>query len=129
MNPAASKSAAPEYTRELVAFLHSVAPETLPAAVLDRWEGPAVIATNTTWPRNALRGLPLHKVDMRVTKTVTLVNNVHIELLAEVFNVFNRKNYGAYNTTITSPSFGQPVATSGNAYVPRQGQLGVRVNF
>ena len=36
MNPAASKSAAPEYTRELVAFLHSVAPETLPAAVLDR---------------------------------------------------------------------------------------------
>jgi hypothetical protein len=43
--------------------------------------------------------------------------------------VFNRKNYGAYNTTITSASFGQPVATSGNAYVPRQGQLGLRVNF
>jgi len=105
------------------------APITIPAAVLDRWEGPAMIATGTTWPRNALRGLPLHKVDMRVTKTVTLVNNVNIELLAEVFNVFNRKNYGAYNTTITSASFGQPVATSGNAYVPRQGQLGVRVNF
>ena len=96
---------------------------------LNRWEGPAVIATGTTWPRNALRGMPLHKVDMRVTKTVTLVNNVNIELLAELFNVFNRKNYGAYNTTITSASFGQPVATSGNAYVPRQGQLGVRVNF
>ncbi len=27
------------------------------------------------------------------------------------------------------PNFGQPVATSGNAYVPRQGQLGVRFNF
>jgi hypothetical protein len=105
------------------------APITIPAAVLDRWEGPAVIATGTTWPRNALRGLPLHKVDMRVTKTVTLVNNVNIELLAEVFNVFNRKNYGAYNTTITSASFGLPVATSGNAYVPRQGQLGLRLNF
>src|SRR5262245_30183384 len=105
------------------------APITLPAAVLDRWEGPAGIATGTTWPRNALRGMPLHKVDMRVTKTITLVNNVNIELLGEVFNVFNRKNYGSYNTTITSASFGQPVASSGNAYVPRQGQLGVRVNF
>ena len=105
------------------------APITIPAGVLDRWEGPAVIATGTTWPRNALRGLPLHKVDMRVTKTITLVNNVNIELLGELFNAFNRKNYGAYNTTITSASFGQPVATSGNAYVPRQGQLGVRVNF
>jgi hypothetical protein len=88
-----------------------------------------VIATGTTWPRNALRGMPLHKVDMRVTKTITLVNNVNIELLGELFNVFNRKNYGSYNTTITSASFGQPVASSGNAYVPRQGQLGVRVNF
>lgn len=36
MNPAASISAAPEYTRELVRFLHGLAPETLPAAVLDR---------------------------------------------------------------------------------------------
>jgi hypothetical protein len=105
------------------------APIAIPAAVLDRWEGPAVIATGTTWPRNALRGLPLHKVDMRVSKRVTLVNSVKLELLAEVFNVFNRKNYGAYNTTITSASFGQPVATSGNAYVPRQGQLGIRLEF
>ena len=59
------------------------APITIPAGVLDRWEGPAMIATGTTWPRNALRGLPLHKVDMRVTKTITLVNNVNIELLGE----------------------------------------------
>ncbi|HEY1240821.1 MAG TPA: MmgE/PrpD family protein [Bryobacteraceae bacterium] len=36
MNPAASKSAASEYSRELVRFLHGLAPETLPAAVLDR---------------------------------------------------------------------------------------------
>ena len=105
------------------------APITIPAAVLDRWDGPAVIATGTTWTRNGLSGMPLHKVDTRVTKTVTLGNNMRVELLAEVFNVFNRKNYGAYNTTITSANFGQPVATSGNAYVPRQGQLGVRFSF
>ena len=105
------------------------APITIPAAVLDRWDGPAVIATGTTWTRNGLSGMPLHKVDTRVTKTVTFGNNMRVELLAEVFNLFNRKNYGAYNTTITSANFGQPVATSGNAYVSRQGQLGVRFSF
>jgi hypothetical protein len=88
-----------------------------------------VIATGTVWPRNALEGLPLHKVDLRVTSHLKIVNNVKVELLAEVFNVFNRQNYGSYNTTLTSASFGQPLANSGNAYVPREGQLGVRVVF
>jgi 2-methylcitrate dehydratase PrpD len=36
MNPAASKSIQPEYTRELVEFLHAIEPENLPAEVLDR---------------------------------------------------------------------------------------------
>jgi hypothetical protein len=104
-------------------------PIAIPAAMLDRWEGPAVIATGTTWPRNALRGLPLKKIDMRFTKRVKVVNNVNVELLAEVFNVFNWSNYGNYTTLLTSANFGKPVATSGNAYVSRQGQLGVRVQF
>ena len=109
--------------------LNSGSPIVIPAAVLSRWDGPAVVATGTTWPRDGLKGLPLHKVDMRLTSRIKLLNNVRVELLAEVFNLFNWKNYGAYNTTITSPSFGQPIATSGNAYVPREGQLGVRVVF
>ena len=117
------------YSKPGVNRLNLGAPIVIPAAMLDRWEGPAVIATGSVWPRNALLGLPLKKVDMRVTKRVTLVNNVHIELLAELFNVFNWKNYGNYTTLLTSANFGQPVASSGNAYVSRQGQLGVRVEF
>ena len=105
------------------------APIVIPAAMLDRWDGPAVIATGTVWPRNAMQGLPLKKVDLRATTRIALVNNVRVELLAEVFNVFYWKNYGNYTTLLTSPNFGQPVATSGNAYVPREGQLGVRVQF
>ena len=105
------------------------APIVIPAAMLDRWDGPAVIATGTTWPRNALQGLPLKKIDMRFTKRIKIVNNVRAEVLAEVFNVFNWKNYGSYTTLLSSTRFGQPVATSGNAYVPRQGQLGVRLEF
>jgi hypothetical protein len=124
----ASSSSAP-YSKPGVNRLNLGAPITIPAAILDRWEGPAVIATGAVWPRNALQGLPLQKVDVRVTKRLKIVNNVNVELLAEVFNVFNRRNYGSYNTTITSASFGQPLANSGNAYVPREGQLGVRIVF
>jgi len=105
------------------------APITIPASALDRWEGPAVIATNTAWPRNALRGLPLHKVDMRLSGRLGKVDGVSVTLLAEVFNIFNWKNYGNYNTQLDSSSFGQPVASSGNAYVPRSGQLGFRFEF
>jgi hypothetical protein len=109
--------------------LNTGAPIVIPAAVLDRWEGPAVIATGAVWPRDALVGLPLHKVDLRLTSHIKVYNSLKVELLAEVFNVFNRANYGSYNTTITSASFGTPQANSGNAYVPRSGQMGVRVTF
>jgi len=109
--------------------LNTGAPITIPAAMLDRWEGPAVIGTMEVWPRNALRGLPIKKVDMRFTKRFLLVGSTKVELLAEVFNLFNTKNYGSYNSVITSPSFGTPQASSGNAFVSRQGQLGVRFEF
>ena len=105
------------------------APITIPAAVLDRWEGAAVIATGAVWPRNALRGLPLYKVDMRVSKSIGNVGTFRATLLAEAFNLFNRKNYGSYNTQLDSAAFGQPVASSGNAYVPRSAQLGFRLEF
>ena len=124
----ASSSSSP-YSKPGTNRLNIGAPITIPAAILDRWEGPAVIATGSVWPRDALVGLPLHKVDLRLTSHIKVVNNVKVELLAEVFNVFNWSNYGSYNTTITSASFGQPLANSGNAYVPREGQFGVRVVF
>ena len=106
------------------------APITIPAAVLDRWEGPAVIATSTAWPRNALRGhAAAQGGHARSRADIGRANGVSVTLLAEVFNVFNWKNYGNYNTQLDSASFGQPVASSGNAYVPRSGQLGFRLEF
>jgi hypothetical protein len=105
------------------------APIVIPAAALDRWDGPGVIATGAVWPRNALRGLPLHKVDMRISKTITLAGDLKVTLLGEVFNVLNRDNFGSYTSQLDSANFGQPVANSGNAYVPRSGQLGFRVQF
>ncbi len=48
-------------------------PLTIPASVRDRFEGPEVVGTGETTPRNALVGLRFHKVDLRVTKRIELV--------------------------------------------------------
>jgi hypothetical protein len=86
-------------------------------------------------PRNALKGESLHKVDLRVTKDVRIVGTLRAQLIGEVFNLFNRANYGSYNTSLsatnaaTTALFGQPAQNTGNAYVPRQAQLGFRLVF
>jgi hypothetical protein len=110
------------------------APITIPAGVQDRFEGPAVIGTGEVVPRNALKGFPLHRVDLRVAKDIRLGGSVRLTGIAEVFNLTNHANYGSYVGTVDSTSFGQPVAVPsfsgvGTAYVPRTGQLAFRVSF
>jgi len=108
---------------------------TIPAAVLDRWTGPAVIDSGTVIPRNALMGMPLHKVDLHVTKDVKLGGRNKVQLVAEVFNLFNHGNFGSYNTALSPTSaattalFGTPNQNSGTAYVSRQAQLGFKLTF
>jgi len=86
-------------------------------------------------PRNALHGLALHKVDLRLTKDIRLGGSRRATLIAEVFNLFNHANYGSYATSLsatnaaTTALFGRPQQIDGNAYVPRQAQLGFRVGF
>ena len=103
-------------------------PITIPEAVRDRFDGPAVIATGEVIPRNALKGLPLHKVDLRLSKRVK-IGRVSITGLAEVFNLFNHANFGGFNGQVDSASFGAVTAIAGNAYAPRSGQLGFRFDF
>jgi hypothetical protein len=107
----------------------------IPAAVADRFDGPTTITSGMTIPRDALEGLPMHKVDLRVTKDVHLIGSLKGSFIAEVYNLFNRANYGSFNTTLsaTNPAqtavFGQPVQNLANAYVPREGQLAFRLSF
>ena len=107
----------------------------IPADVADRFDGPSTIASGTVIPRNALRGLPLHKVDLRLTKDTRLGGSAKVTLIAEVFNLFNHANYGSYATSLnatnaaTTAAFGRPQQIDGNAYVPRQAQLGFRIGF
>ena len=66
---------------------------------------------------------------MRLSKAIGSVNGFRATVLAEVFNLLNRNNFGSYNTQLDSAAFGTQVASSGNAYVPRSAQLGFRVEF
>ncbi len=98
-------------------------------SVRDRFAGPASIGPGEIAPRNALRGLPLHRVDLRFTKDVNLPGGIKVTGIAEVFNLFNHANYGAYNALINSPTFGQPRQNALNAYLPRVWQFAFKVGF
>jgi hypothetical protein len=107
----------------------------IPASVLDRWDGPAVINSGDTIARNALEGLPLHKVDVHLTKDIKISGAMRVQLVAEVFNLFNHGNYGSYNTSLSATSaattalFGTPNQNTGTAFVSRQAQLGFKLAF
>ena len=105
------------------------APIAIPESMRDRFDGPEQIGTGEVAPRNALRGTPLHKVDVRIQQEIKVVGNVRLQLVAEVFNLFNHDNFGSFVTQINNVRFGEPNQNLGNAYVPRSGQLGLRFSF
>jgi hypothetical protein len=87
----------------------------------------------TIVPRNDLVGAANHRVDLRVQKRFGIVGRAGVEGFAELFNVFNHANYGAYVTAESNARYGQPTTGSTTAgliaYGPRVGQLGVRFTF
>lgn len=102
---------------------------TVSGDAADRFDGPTSFAVGDLIPRNALKGLPLHRVDVRLSKDINLPGNVKITGIAEVFNLFNHENYGAYNGQVNSTTFGAPRQNLLNAYQPRVMQLAFRVGF
>lgn len=68
---------------------------------------------------------PYFAVDLRLTKIVKLGGNRSVELMGEVFNLFNRTNFNTPNGTLTSSTFLQ-VSSSADG---REAQLGLRFRF
>jgi hypothetical protein len=80
--------------------------------------------------RSQFVGLPIHRVDMRIQKRISLGGKRNIDGQFEVFNVFNHVNYGSYTTTFSNAaSFGLPSFNSATAYQPRIIQLGFHMAF
>lgn len=83
----------------------------------------------TIVPRNNFVGEPIHRVDLRLQERVPIGGRARVEGIFEVFNLFNRANYGSYTTREDSRAYGQPVLNQNIAYAPRTLQLGLRVAF
>ena len=80
-------------------------------------------------PRNSFVGLPLHRVDTRLQKRFALGGRRSLDGMLEVFNLFNRGNYGSYTTNVDNAAYGQPALNSNVAYGPRAAQVGFRLSF
>jgi hypothetical protein len=66
---------------------------------------------------------------VRLSKEVPLAGSVRVAGTAEVFNLLNHANYGGYNVVEGLANYGQPTRNLGTMYMPRSGQLGVRLSF
>ena len=83
----------------------------------------------TIVPRNDLVGDPVHRVDVRLQERIPLPGTLRVDGMFEVFNLFDRANYGSYTTNEASNAYGQPEQNTNIAYGPRTLQLGFRVTF
>jgi Carboxypeptidase regulatory-like domain/TonB dependent receptor len=67
--------------------------------------------------RNAFPGPGLHNIDMRVTRSIPIHENIRMEFFAEAFNLVNHQNRLTVNTTAFSyaaPSAASTVCNSAN---------------
>ena len=83
----------------------------------------------TVVPRFSFVGDPVHRMDMRVSRRFRLGDFASVDLIAEVFNLFNHDNFGGYVLQESNPNFGQPIQDFNVAYRPRMLQLGFRVMY
>ncbi|MCX6544036.1 MAG: carboxypeptidase regulatory-like domain-containing protein [Acidobacteria bacterium] len=69
-------------------------------------------------------------VDLRLSKFFTFGASHRVEVIAQLFNVLNRANFGTATGSITSALFGQPTGMAGNINAPsRQVELALRYQF
>jgi hypothetical protein len=73
-----------------------------------------------------VRAPGVRDLDFSLFKNFHIAERVSLQLRAESFNVVNRVQFGAPNTTLSSPQFGV-ISTQTNT--PRQIQFGAKVLF
>jgi outer membrane receptor protein involved in Fe transport len=71
-----------------------------------------------------IRGDGVKNMDLTISKHVPIGTRMRVQVRADLFNLFNRTQFGGPNTTVTNAAFGT-VTTQANG--PREVQLGVKL--
>src|SRR5436190_6632195 len=79
-------------------------------------------------PRNVLRGPDFKVTDLSLTKNIPLGKEVRLQVRAEIYNVFNRANFGNPNASFNSAAFGR-ITTLATGATMRRIQLGGKLSF
>lgn len=99
------------------------------------------LAGNASLPgirRDSGRQTRIEDVDLRLSRGFALTEKYHLTLLGEAFNLLNRENFTAFNTTAYTisgttatyqASFGTPSAAGNTIYRERQLQFSARFEF
>ncbi len=74
-----------------------------------------VEARQGTLGRNALRGFPVHQVDLALRRRFDLNERINLQFRAEFFNIFNHPNFGDPVNSLTSPLFGRSIQMLGRS--------------
>jgi len=80
---------------------------------------------------NSARGAEFKQFDLRASKKFNLGSHARMEVIGEIFNLFNAENPGGFVATMTARNFGQPTEYAGDFQRGEQrvGQIGIRFEF
>ena len=81
-------------------------------------------------PYDNVRGIPFVQLDLRVSKSFTIKERNHVEVLCQIFDLNNRANFGSnYNTNIRSAVFGTPAGYLSGSGTVQPHSLQAEVGF
>lgn len=105
------------------------------AGEVERWFDTAVftpVARFGNLGRNVIIGPRFNTTDVAVIKRIDLSERTHLELRAEVFDVFNHANLGPPGNVVGTPAFGRLTSTrfpTGESGSSRQIQFAMKISL
>jgi hypothetical protein len=82
-------------------------------------------ARQGTLSRNALRGFPLRQLDLALRRRFALTERINLQFRMDVFNLFNRPNFGDPVGDLNSGLFGRSTAMLGRSLGSNVGSVGL----
>ncbi len=106
--------------------------KTFPTAVTGKRTTRDQVIPTITLPANFENGDTFFSQDLRLTRLIKIRERTQLELIGEVFNLFNISNLTGYVGTLNAAGYGQPSNRAGGVFGtggPRAFQVAARLQF